>query len=122
MARRPDDGGGRGAGFVGCGFLCALSVLGLAGLLGGGGVGGEDALTAEAGGVWRVDVNGASAAELSVLPGIGPSLAGRIVELRERRGGFGRVEELDDVRGIGVKRLAGVRPWVRVGEGEGWEE
>lgn len=112
MARRPVDVGGRGAGALGCVVLCALALAGFAGSFGWSGV--ESAPMAA---VWRVDVNSASAAELSVLPGIGPSLAGRIVELRDLRGGFERFEELDDVRGIGAKRLAGVRPFVRVGPG-----
>lgn len=63
----------------------------------------------------RIDINSAVAAELALLPGIGPALAERIIEDRERRGPFRRVEDLDRVKGIGpriverVKALATVR-------------
>lgn len=52
-----------------------------------------------------VDLNRATATELERLHGIGPALAARIVELRAERGGFGSVEELLEVRGIGPKTL-----------------
>lgn len=57
-----------------------------------------------------VDLNVASPAELASLPGIGPVLASRIVERRP----FLRVDELDEVPGVGVKRLAAVRARARV--------
>ncbi|SOE02205.1 ComEA family DNA-binding protein [Blastococcus haudaquaticus] len=49
----------------------------------------------------RVDLNRAGVTELDALPGIGPVLAQRIVEHRDRQGPFRSVEELDDVPGIG---------------------
>jgi competence protein ComEA len=48
-----------------------------------------------------VDLNAAGVAELDALPGIGPVLAQRIVDHREREGPFRSVDELDDVPGIG---------------------
>jgi competence ComEA-like helix-hairpin-helix protein len=54
----------------------------------------------------RVDLNRATAAELDALPGIGPVLARRIVEHRERFGPFRRVPDLLDVPGIGPKLYA----------------
>lgn len=48
-----------------------------------------------------VNLNSATAADLDALPGLGPVLAQRIVEHRERHGPFRSVEELDDVPGIG---------------------
>ena len=48
-----------------------------------------------------LDINSAHASELLMLPGVGPKLAQRIVEERERRAGFRSVEDLLDVRGIG---------------------
>lgn len=48
-----------------------------------------------------VDVDAASAAELELLPGIGPALALRIVEDRNRNGPFGSIQELQRVKGIG---------------------
>lgn len=62
----------------------------------------------------KVDVNRADAAELQKLPGIGPTLAGRIVEQR-RKQPFAAVEDLRKVKGIGPKTLDGVRPFVTVG-------
>jgi competence protein ComEA len=58
-----------------------------------------------------LNVNRATAVELEALPGIGPSLARRIVADRESRGPFATVEALDRVPGIGpalVARLAAV--------------
>ena len=51
-------------------------------------------------GIGGIDLNGASAAELTQLPGIGGQLATRIVELRERVGAFASLEELAEVQGI----------------------
>ena len=48
-----------------------------------------------------VDLNRAGVADLDALPGIGPVLAQRIVDHRDRQGPFRSVEELDDVPGIG---------------------
>ena len=48
-----------------------------------------------------VDLNAAGVAELDALPGIGPVLAQRIVDHRDREGPFRSVDELDDVPGIG---------------------
>ncbi|MCO1340238.1 hypothetical protein BJH93_15305 [Kocuria polaris] len=48
-----------------------------------------------------VNVNTADAAGLEVLPGIGPALAGRIVDFRERNGPFKDVGDLGAVSGIG---------------------
>ncbi len=61
-----------------------------------------------------VDVNRATPAELRTLPGIGPTLAARIVEAR-RRQPFRSVEDLRKVRGIGAKTLQRLRPHVTVG-------
>lgn len=53
----------------------------------------------------RIDLNRATAAELTALPGIGPVLAERIVSHREEHGGFRSVEDLRAVSGIGEARL-----------------
>jgi competence ComEA-like helix-hairpin-helix protein len=57
----------------------------------------------------RVDLNRAKAEELESLPRIGPTLAARIIEDRERRGPFASVEELARVRGIGPATVAKLR-------------
>lgn len=61
-----------------------------------------------------LDLNRAGPEELEELPGVGPVLAGRILEHRRRRGPFRRVEELLEVPGIGPARLDDLRPLVRV--------
>ena len=61
-----------------------------------------------------VNLNTATLAQLDVLPGIGPSLAGAIMRERDRRGGFTSVEQLRDVRGIGEVRFADLKPLVTV--------
>ena len=61
-----------------------------------------------------VNLNAATPAELQVLPGIGPALAGRIVQWRGDHGNFQTVEDLQKVRGIGPKTLDRLRPLIRV--------
>jgi comEA protein len=61
-----------------------------------------------------VNVNTASAAELQLLPGVGPSLAARIVEHREKNGAFKAPEDLLLVRGIGERSFENLRPYVAV--------
>jgi competence protein ComEA len=61
-----------------------------------------------------VNLNTATIEQLDVLPGIGPGLAQRILDHRERIGGFGSVEELADVPGIGEVRMAELRELVQV--------
>ena len=59
-----------------------------------------------------VNVNQASADELARLPRVGPSLAGKIVAHREQHGPFKRTEDLMEVKGIGEKMFATLKPWV----------
>ena len=61
-----------------------------------------------------VDLNTATETQLETLPGIGPSFAAAIIRERERRGGFTSVDQLRDVRGIGEKRFAELKPLVSV--------
>jgi len=63
-----------------------------------------------------LDINRATVAELARLPGVGPGLAQRIFEERERRGRFDSPEALRHVVGIGPKKLAALRSLVTVGE------
>jgi competence protein ComEA len=66
----------------------------------------------------RVNINTAGSAELQMLPGIGPALAQRILEDREKHGAYATVEQLDRVRGIGPKTIEKLRAMATV-EGEG---
>lgn len=57
-----------------------------------------------------IDLNRASAAELELLPRVGPRLAERIVEERERGGPFRSVGDLERVRGIGPRTVERIAP------------
>ena len=60
----------------------------------------------------QIDVNAADAAELERLPGVGPTLAQRIVEERAAHGRFDSAEELSRVRGIGRKTVDALAGYV----------
>ena len=67
-----------------------------------------------------VDLNTAGIEELTTLPGIGESLAKRIVDYRTEHGPFESPEALMEVSGIGEKKLEELRDYVTVtGESEG---
>jgi competence protein ComEA len=59
-----------------------------------------------------INVNTATQSELELLPGIGPSLAKRIMEYRASHAAFKRVEDLDPVKGIGPRMIEKLRPLV----------
>jgi competence protein ComEA len=61
-----------------------------------------------------VNINVATEQQLESLPGIGPALAGRIVEHRNQLGSFKTVDQLRDVRGIGDVLIERVRDLVAV--------
>jgi len=60
----------------------------------------------------KVNINTASAAELQLLPRIGPAVAGRIVEFRDSHGAFKSIEELMRVRGVGEKTFELLKPYL----------
>lgn len=53
----------------------------------------------------RIDLNRASAADLALLPGVGPSLANELVEARTSQGGFRSWDDVDRVAGVGPAKL-----------------
>ena len=65
--------------------------------------------------IGRLDLNTATAEELAELPGIGESLAERIVTYRQENGAFIDVEELRSVYGIGEKKLEAIRAYITIG-------
>jgi competence protein ComEA len=62
-----------------------------------------------------LELNTASAQDLEALPGIGPVLAGRIIEHRETHGPYKALDDLLAVPGIGKKKLAQIAPLLMVG-------
>jgi len=62
----------------------------------------------------KLDLNKATEQEIESLPGIGPVLAGRIVEYRQSRGAFHTVDQLRHVKGIGKKKFDRIRMLVGV--------
>ncbi len=62
----------------------------------------------------KVNINTANLNELDSLPGIGPSLAKRIIEYREENGNFKSIEELQNVKGIGDAKYSDIKDNVTV--------
>jgi competence protein ComEA len=64
----------------------------------------------------KVNINTASAQQLTALPGVGEKMAARIVEYRQKQGSFKSVSELMNVRGIGEKNLEKLQTYLTIGE------
>jgi competence protein ComEA len=62
-----------------------------------------------------VNVNTASAADFEALPGIGPKLAARIVDYRQKNGPFKKIEDLMNVQGLGEKNFLKLKPQLTLG-------
>ena len=61
-----------------------------------------------------VNINKASEVELQTLPGIGASLAGRIIEYRETNGKFKSIEDIKNVSGIGEAKFDSIKDFITV--------
>ena len=61
-----------------------------------------------------INLNTATVAQLETLPGIGKSTAERILEYRQKNGGFKKVEDLMNVRGIGEKSFLKMKALITV--------
>ncbi|MCY4613870.1 MAG: helix-hairpin-helix domain-containing protein [Nitrospira sp.] len=64
--------------------------------------------------VVSVDINRGSVEDLRRLPGIGPVLAERILHYRQENGKFVSIRDIQNVKGIGVKRFAQLEPYIHI--------
>lgn len=62
----------------------------------------------------KVNINQATQSELETLPGIGPSIASRIIEYRQQNGKFNTIEDLKNVKGIGDAKFENVKKYIVV--------
>ena len=85
-----------------------------AGSSGSGGSGGSASGASASGAGSVVDLNAATVDQLDTLPGVGPVTAQKILDWRQQHGRFTRVDELQEVDGIGPKSYARLAPHVRV--------
>lgn len=68
----------------------------------------KDVATDSANGL--ISLNSATSEQLETLPGVGPALAGRILDHRKQIGSFQSIEQLQEVSGIGPKMFAKLSP------------
>ena len=67
----------------------------------------------------KIDLNTATSVQLQELPGVGEKTADAIVKYRKDNGSFNSVDELQNVKGIGEKKLEKIRSHVKVGKSKG---
>ena len=65
-----------------------------------------------------LNLNVATLNQLETLPGIGRKVAERIVEYRTKSGGFKKIEELMNVKGIGEKSFLKIKPLISVAKSD----
>src|SRR5512143_3307333 len=63
----------------------------------------------------KVNINTATVEQLTTLPGVGPKLAARVIEYRQKSP-FRSTRELMNVKGVGEKNFAKIEAYLTVGE------
>ncbi len=66
-----------------------------------------------------VNLNSATQAELEKLPGVGPAMAKQIIDYRQKNGGFKKIEELMNVKGIGEKSFLKLKALITIAPAKG---
>ena len=61
-----------------------------------------------------ININRATLRQLDALDGIGPVIAGRIIEYRKKNGSFLTIDDLQKVSGIGAAKFAQIKSKVRI--------
>jgi competence protein ComEA len=64
----------------------------------------------------KIDLNTATLEQLDTLPGIGESKASAILAYRQEKGNFTKIEQLLEIKGIGTKILAALKPMIYIGQ------
>ena len=62
----------------------------------------------------KVNINTANEEELSALPGIGPVIAERIIEYRDKNGPFKSTEEITKIKGVGDKTFQKLKDFIAI--------
>lgn len=65
-----------------------------------------------------INLNTATAEQLETIPGVGAKMAERIIQYREKNGGFKKPEDLMNVQGVGEKSFLKMKPLIAVTTGK----
>ena len=60
----------------------------------------------------KININSAKIEELKKIPGVGESIAEKIIEYRETNGGFSSISEIMNVSGIGQKKFDTMKDYI----------